>query len=113
MPVIPGSNMEMLSIRYSNREIYWINDNRLIRRAIWTNNRTWNITNYLRISVAAQQNFILGLTLDWISGNLYFSYISNSYGHLEVNRINTDHRLILRKGKNETIYSIAVNPKRR
>jgi hypothetical protein len=113
MPMIAGNDMEMLSVRYSNRELYWINANRLIRRAIWTNDRTWNITNYLQISVAAQQNFILGLTLDWIAGNLYFSYISNTYGHLEVNRLGTDHRLILRKGTNETIYAIAVNPKRR
>jgi hypothetical protein len=113
MPIIAGNDMEMLSVRYSNRELYWINANRLIRRAVWTNNRTWNVTNYLRISVAAQQNYILGLTLDWIAGNLYFSYISNTYGHLEVNRLGTDHRLILRKGKNETIYAIAVNPKRR
>ncbi|CAM4944086.1 unnamed protein product [Rotaria socialis] len=113
MPLIPGNNMEMLSVRYSNRELYWINANRLIRRAVWTSNRTWNITNYLRISVGSQANAILGLALDWISGNLYVSYVSNSYGHLEVNRLGTDHRLILRKGKNETIYAIAVNPKRR
>ncbi|CAF4205785.1 unnamed protein product, partial [Rotaria sp. Silwood2] len=105
--------MEMLTARYANRELYWINANRLIRRAIWTNNRTWNVTNYLQISVGSQRNYILGLTLDWIAGNLYFSYITNSYGHLEVNRLGTDHRLILRKGKNETIYAIAVNPKRR
>ncbi|CAF3898744.1 unnamed protein product [Rotaria sp. Silwood2] len=105
--------MEMLTVRYSNRELYWINANRLIRRAIWTNNRTWNVTNYLQISIGSQRNSILGLTLDWIAGNLYFSYITNSYGHLEVNRLGTDHRLILRKGTNETIYAIAVNPKRR
>ncbi|CAF1581398.1 unnamed protein product, partial [Rotaria sordida] len=113
MPLIPGNNMEMLTARYSNRELYWIDGNRLIRRAIWTNNRIWNITNYLQISVGSQRNFILGLTLDWIAGNLYFSYVTNSYGHLEVNRLGTDHRLILRKGTNETIYAIAVNPKRR
>lgn len=105
--------MEMLTVRYSNRELYWTNANRAIRRATWTNDQKWNITNYLQISVGSQRNFILGLTLDWIAGNLYFSYVSNSYGHLEVNRIGTDHRLILRKGKNETIYAIAVNPKRR
>ena len=108
-----GNNMEMISVRYAARELYYINANRLIRRAIWTDNRAWNITNYLRISVGAEQNMILGLTLDWVAGNLYFSYISNTYGHLEVNRLGTDHRLILRKGKNETIYAIAVNPKRR
>ncbi|CAF0957368.1 unnamed protein product [Adineta ricciae] len=113
MPLIAGNNMEMLSVRYSTREIYWIHANRLIRRAVWTDSRTWNVTTHLQISVAAEQNFILGLTLDWISGNLYFSYISNQYGHLEVNRLGTDHRLILRKGTNETIYSLAVNPKRR
>ncbi|CAF0886571.1 unnamed protein product [Adineta steineri] len=113
MPLIAGNNMEMLSVRYSTRELYWINANRIIRRAIWTNNRTWNVTSYLQISVGAEQNIILGLTLDWIAGNLYFSYISNTYGHLEVNRLGTDHRLTLRKGKNETIYSLAVNPKRR
>ena len=62
--------MEMLSVRYSNRELYWINANRLIRRAVWTSNRTWNVTNYLRISVGSQTNAILGLALDWISGNL-------------------------------------------
>ncbi|CAF3382466.1 unnamed protein product, partial [Rotaria sp. Silwood2] len=72
--------MEMLSVRYSNRELYWINANHLICRAIWTNNRTWNITNYLRI---------------------------------KVNRLGTDHQLILRKGKNETIYALVVNPRRR
>ena len=105
--------MEMISVRYAAREMYYINANRLIRRAIWTDNRSWNITNYLRISVGAEQNTILGLTLDWVSGNLYFSYVSNTYGHLEVNRLGTDHRLILRKGKNETIYAIAVNPKKR
>lgn len=105
--------MEMISVRYASRELYYINNNRMIRRAVWTDNRAWNVTNYLRISVGAEQNAILGLTLDWISGNLYFSYISSTYGHLEVNRLGTDHRLILRKGKNETIYAIAVNPKRR
>ena len=105
--------MEMISVRYSNRELYWINDNHLIRRAVWTDNRRWNVTNYLQISVGSDRNFILGLTLDWIAGNIYFSYVSNSYGHLEVNRLGTDHRLTLRKGKNETIYSIAINPKRR
>ncbi|CAF0828372.1 unnamed protein product [Rotaria sordida] len=40
--------MEMLSARYSNRELYWINQYRLIRQYIWTNNRTWNVTNYLQ-----------------------------------------------------------------
>lgn len=59
----------MISVRYANRVLYWINANRLIRRAIWTNNLRWNVTNYLRISVAVQQNFIFGLTLDWIAGN--------------------------------------------
>ena len=105
--------MEMISTRYAARELYWIHANRLIRRATWTDNRSWNITNYLPISVASEQNMVLGLAIDWIAGNLYFSYISNTYGHLEVNRLGTDHRLILRKGKNETIYSLAVNPKRR
>jgi hypothetical protein len=105
--------MEMLAVRYSSSEIYWIHANRAIRRATWTNNRSWNVTNYLRISLASETNFILGLTLDWTAGNLYFSYMSNSYGHLEVNRLATDHRLILRKGKNETIYAIVVNPKKR
>lgn len=113
MPMIPGVNMEMISVRYANRELYYINGNRMIRRATWTDNRSWNVTNYLRISVALEQNFVLGLAIDWVSGNLYFSYISNTYGHLEVNRLGTDHRLILRKGKNETIYSLSVNPKRR
>ncbi|CAF4215910.1 unnamed protein product, partial [Rotaria sordida] len=70
-----SSYMEMLSARYSNRELYWINQYRLIRQYIWTNNRTWNVTNYL------QNKF---------------------------NRLGTDHRLILRKGKNETIYTIDV-----
>ena len=54
----------MISIRYVNREFYWINVNRLIRRTVWRNNLRWNVTNYLRISVATQQNFILALTLD-------------------------------------------------
>lgn len=105
--------MEMLSVQYANRELYYINANRFIRRATWTNSRKWNVTNYLRINVGSQSNAILGLTLDWISGNLYFSYVSNSYGYLEVNRLGSDHRLVLRKGKNETIYAIVVNPKRR
>ena len=105
--------MEMVSVRYATRELYWIHANRLIRRAAWTENRSWNVTSYLRVSVGSAQNSILGLALDWIAGNLYFSYNSNAYGHLEVNRLATDHRLVLRKGKNETIYAIAVNPKRR
>ena len=113
MPIIPGSDIEMPAVRYSTKEVYWINGNYLIRRAVWTNDRIWNVTTYLRANVAAQRNYIAGLALDWIAGNLYFSYISNEYGHLEVNRLGTDHRLILRKGKNETIFALAVNPKRR
>ncbi|CAF1308989.1 unnamed protein product, partial [Didymodactylos carnosus] len=112
MPLISGNDMEMLGVRYAKQELYWINANRRIRRAIRTNNRTgWNITDYLQIG--ASRSAVLGLAIDWIAGNMYFSYITNSYGHLEVNRLDTDHRLVLRKGTNETIYSIAVNPKKR
>uniref|UniRef100_W5N103 Low-density lipoprotein receptor-related protein 2 n=1 Tax=Lepisosteus oculatus TaxID=7918 RepID=W5N103_LEPOC len=65
------------------------------------------------VSSGIGRNGILGIAVDWVAGNLYFTNAFETQTYIEVLRLNTTYRLVLLKSSVDRPHDIAVSPRLR
>uniref|UniRef100_A0A672JCA6 Low density lipoprotein receptor-related protein 2b n=1 Tax=Salarias fasciatus TaxID=181472 RepID=A0A672JCA6_SALFA len=65
------------------------------------------------VSSGIGKNGIQGFAVDWVAGNLYFTNAFEAETFLEVQALNTSHRMILLRSSEDQPRDLAVSPKHR
>ncbi|TRY92935.1 hypothetical protein DNTS_033821 [Danionella cerebrum] len=114
VPVGAGtySTIDKLDIHIASGFMYWIdNSTHSSYRGIYRTKTDGS--RYSSVISQLGNGRIHGLAIDWVAGNLYFTYASTSQTYLEVLRLNSSIQLTLLRSSVDRPTDLAVSPKLR
>ncbi|XP_048506028.1 low-density lipoprotein receptor-related protein 2 isoform X2 [Athalia rosae] len=104
-----GHHILHVDIHYAANWIYWVEFNRGIWNGIFrVRPNGTEVQPVIRDGIGS--NGIRGLTIDWVTGNLYFSNVFPHENYVEVCWLDGSNRKVLVKTTTDAPRELAVNP---
>lgn len=121
MPHITGTRISKLDFDYKSRSIIWIEDDTSINLVqfspSWSSATSSNM-DFFKIRTLFELNsangVLMGLSVDWVNNNLYYSFYENQISYIKVAKMPTaELHLTIASAKVDKITELAVNPRLR